>query len=503
MIPSTRQQTVYDTFTTSAYNILIQAVAGGAKTTTLLGILERAIGYRTLFLAFNKSIQEDIQAKIEERGYAHGKAMTIHSLGLKAITNHYGQKYVVVNTNKSWQLLKDLERFNKRLFKSLIWEEKAKINITIIEMNDISRLFMTNDVKEIFKAMNEMDKFYFDHPAIAELWQEFINLREQSYTGKVEVDFIDMIYLPVREKMYIPVEPYYLLIDEAQDLNLAQHQFISLLVSQGHIQKFVAVGDRHQSIYGFSGAYGTSFDLFKDYPNTIELPLDVCYRCPQLIIDEANAVYNVMEGYKGNAGIVESISSVEDVKNGSMIICRNTNPLIDLYFQLLSQQRKVYLKGDDILSSLTKFLKPYHYKTVDEAKKKMGADLAKLDKVKDKSDEERFKYYRLKQNFSNFMLLITNLVIGNDKVEVLLQSLNLMFNEIPDEDAITLCTIHKSKGLEANIVYILNEFLIPSKFAKSPMQLEQEKNLKYVARTRAKEELYYLNIRDVEEELLI
>jgi superfamily I DNA/RNA helicase len=81
----------------------------------------------------------------------------------------------------------------------------------------------------------------------------------------------------------------------------------------------------------------------------------------------------------------------------------------------------------------------------------------------------------------------------NDKVGVIILELDSMFKSIDDSTAITLCTIHKSKGLEANIVYILNEFLIPSKFASHP--LEQERNLKYVARTRAKEELYYLNIK--------
>jgi superfamily I DNA/RNA helicase len=65
---------------------------------------------------------------------------------------------------------------------------------------------------------------------------------------------------------------------------------------------------------------------------------------------------------------------------------------------------------------------------------------------------------------------------------------------INKENAIMLCTIHKSKGLEADIVYILNEDLIPSRFAKSAEQLKQENNLKYVARTRAKEELYFLDL---------
>lgn len=494
MIPSINQEAVYTAWTSTDSNILIQAVAGGAKSTTLIGILARS-EYRTLFLAFNKSIQEDIQQKITAGNLTQGKALTIHSLGLTSLTTAYGQSNVKVNTNKNWDLLKDLEKYNKKLFRNLIWEEKAKVNITIMEMNDISRLFMTNDMKEIFKHMTSMDKFYFEHPDLPTLWAEFIVIREQTYSNtKKEIDFIDMIYLPVREELKIPVAPTYLLIDEAQDLNLAQHLFVDLLLAQGDIEKWVAVGDRNQSIYGFSGAYGASFDRFKIKENVIELPLGVCYRCPSLVIDEANKVYNVMEGFKEEEGVVGIVLDSELIKDGAMVVCRNTDPLINLYFELLSHNRKVYMKGEDIIGGITRFLKPYLYKTVTEAKNKIASEMARLEGIQNKSDDERFKYFRLKQNFTNFTLLISNLEIGNDKVEVVLQSLKKMFEEIPDADAITLCTIHKSKGLEADIVYILDEYLIPSKFAKSPMQLEQEKNLKYVARTRAKKELYYLNL---------
>jgi hypothetical protein len=214
MTPSIKQQTVYDTWTITDYNLLIQSVAGSGKTTTLMGILERC-EYRTLFLAFNKSIQEEIQGKIEQNGYAHAKAMTIHSLGLLSIRNYYGSGNVIINNNKSWQLMKDLERFNKRLFGSLIWEERAKISMTILEMNDLSRVFLTNDMKELFGFMKQMDKFYFEHPNLEQLWNEFITLREQTYTGsKIEIDFNDMIYLVVREKIMVAVQPYYLMIDK-------------------------------------------------------------------------------------------------------------------------------------------------------------------------------------------------------------------------------------------------------------------------------------------------
>ena len=65
---------------------------------------------------------------------------------------------------------------------------------------------------------------------------------------------------------------------------------------------------------------------------------------------------------------------------------------------------------------------------------------------------------------------------------------------------IKLCTIHKSKGLEHNTVYLLNENLIPSKFALTEEALVQEQNIRYVARTRSKENLYLLNLKEEEKD---
>jgi superfamily I DNA/RNA helicase len=57
---------------------------------------------------------------------------------------------------------------------------------------------------------------------------------------------------------------------------------------------------------------------------------------------------------------------------------------------------------------------------------------------------------------------------------------------------LTLCTVHKAKGLEWNRVYILDEFLMPSKYARQAWQQQQETNLQYVAVTRAKQELKFI-----------
>ena len=486
--PSGKQEKIFDTWKNTNNNILINAVAGSGKTTTLLELLKYC-EFRTLFLAFNKSVQEEIQSKIDEKGLTQGKSLTMHSLGLSAIKKHY--KKVVIKNGKNFDLLKLVQAKHKSIFKYMKWEDKLKLSYTLMDMNDIARLFLTDDIEEIKKHLQSMDKNFVNHKDIISLWASLISYREASYNSNtVTIDFNDMIYLAARENLYIPVEPYYLMVDEAQDLNLAQHKLVENLISQGTIIKWIAVGDRNQSIYGFSGAYSSSFDKFLDMGNVEELPLDICYRCATNIIDETNEVYDVMEYGKEEKGIVGTASDISEIKPESMIICRNTSPIIKLYFGLLGVGMPVYIKGDDIMTSINRFLKPYMNKSVANTKSEL---MLKLDELqKDSSDEGRMKLYVFKENHTNFKALVANLSTDYEIIQVLLKKVEDLF-KVKDK-AVMLCTIHKAKGLEADVVYILNEGLIPSKFATSPEQLKQEQNLKYVARSRAKNELYYLDL---------
>ena len=487
-IPSEKQQNIFDVWTNGDSNILINAVAGSGKTTTLLKLLEYC-DLKTLFLAFNKSVQQEIQQKIDDRGLTQGKSMTMHSLGLSAIKNKY-RGYSIKN-GKNFDLLKKLQNKNKSLFKGMRWEDKLKLSYTLMDMNDISRLFLTDDISDIKKHLLSMDKVMHSSSFIPQLWEDFIEIRKASYEGTyIQIDFNDMIYLPVYKDLHIPIDPYYLMIDEAQDLNLCQHRLIDNLINQGTVQKWIAVGDRNQAIYGFSGASSSSFDIFLEKGNVEELPLDICYRCATSIIDIANEIYPVMEYSNEIEGVVEDISDIELIKDNSMIVCRNSGPLINLYFQLLGKGKTAYIKGDDILTSIIRFLKPYNSYRTNAARQEM---IYKMDELSNKKSEEgRIALYIFKENFNNFKLLYKNLCDGDETVEFLIEKVRSLF--VTQNNAIMLCTIHKSKGLEADIVYILNEELIPSKFAKSEEQLKQEKNLKYVARSRAKEELYFLEL---------
>lgn len=67
-----------------------------------------------------------------------------------------------------------------------------------------------------------------------------------------------------------------------------------------------------------------------------------------------------------------------------------------------------------------------------------------------------------------------------------------------EEDAVTLATMHGSKGLEFKIVYILdaNEGITPHSKAALDEDIEEERRLFYVAMTRAKERLHVYAVKE-------
>lgn len=504
--PSHRQQKVYNTFEETDKNILIEAVAGSGKTTVLLELLKRC-KEDILFLAFNTSIKDDIEKHIKKNAITNATASTLHSLGLSAVKLHYNS--AIVNKSKNYDLIASVKRQNQAVYQYIDkqkWNKdkkkrlnEYKINFTLMSMNDVARMYLTNDYDEVVGHMIAMDRHVEEFKYLEHLWNNLVETRmAYDVNPEIDIDFVDMIYLPVQYNLKIPITPTYIFIDEAQDLNLVQHTLIDNLINQGGVKRWVAVGDRRQSIYGFSGAHASSFDLFKERPNTIELPLDICYRCPKNVVASANEIYNIMVPFKDYDGTVSEISDVSMIKENSMVVCRNVSPLIELYFALVNHEKEAYIKGEDILNRILTFLRNHKFKTVRELLLDVSYDIMVL-----KADKEnwldKLKANKLEENRTCVEIMVDGgFINSHDQVDVLIAKLGEMFKKT--KDGIMLCSIHKSKGLESDFVYILRENLIPSKFATSQQQLEQEENLKYVARTRAKEELYFLDPIEVKKD---
>jgi DNA helicase-2/ATP-dependent DNA helicase PcrA len=97
------------------------------------------------------------------------------------------------------------------------------------------------------------------------------------------------------------------------------------------------------------------------------------------------------------------------------------------------------------------------------------------------------------------LLLISDNLPVDGSIDLIVDKLNNMFDD--HAKTVKLSTIHKSKGKEWNRVfwYGLNRYQ-PSPFARQEWQLEAEENLCYVAATRSKDTLVFVDAPTKEEE---
>ncbi len=493
--PSPKQFAVYKCWIEDFCNVVVNAVAGSGKTTLLEGLVVRQ-PQDSLVLAFSKDVQTEILKRFEDKNIIQGDAVTAHSLGYAAIKNsNLWSGRLNLKDNKSWGIVKKVWADNKRIKGLYNHKEVLKIGYTLKDMGEVSRIYLTTDFEIIKSKMKLMGKIFYDKcHQLKDLWADYLMYLNDSYEQKtLTIDYLDMVYLPVHKNLRIPYEPTYLMIDECQDLDACMHKLIDNFIAQGDIKKWCAVGDKNQAVYGFRGALSNSMEMFIERENTRQFPLDVCYRCGPEVIAVANKVYNNMicgvPDLESEASVIESY---EDIPDEAMIVCRNSKPLVQLFFKFIRAGLPAVLIGDDIFRSVRKSLSRFWSKNVVDALAVLQKEYSDL---KEKNlEEDRLARYILFQDIDMVRTIIRQLDARFDIVSD-------MFNRMKElssdrDDAFRLCTIHKSKGMEADNVCLLNEHLLPSKFAREEEQLIQEKNLLYVARTRAKRGFYQLRIED-------
>ena len=110
------------------------------------------------------------------------------------------------------------------------------------------------------------------------------------------LDFDDLLLLALKLFREHPavLEKYrdrfrYVMVDEYQDTNRVQYEFIKLLA--GERKNLCVVGDDDQSIYGWRGAdIGNMLDFSGDFPGTAIIKLEQNYRSSGHILQAANSV---------------------------------------------------------------------------------------------------------------------------------------------------------------------------------------------------------------------
>lgn len=453
------------------------------KTATLKELCNRTpVGTSCLFMAFNKSIAEELKTKLPTTVECN----TFHSMGLRTLMKNFRFR-MQLEENKCFSLCMELFDFRKKEYKEkmryyfslqTLWE---KIRLSLCEINEenVSALCIEYDLDYEKSMISDLNK-------INERWRKDCTKIQGNKSFKM--DFPDMLWIPYNfvDEMNFP-KYQVVMLDESQDSFTLQKEILQRYIKPRG--RFIAVGDSKQLIYNFMGSDLDVFTSIKRMPNTICLPLSVTYRCAKKIVEEANKVFPGTECIPTAIEGVIREGDIFEAESGDFVLCRNNFPLVAAFILFLERGKKASIMGRDFGESLCRLLDgqerldDLYLLLEDKASKLKEKGLSEIAITNNAS------YVALKEKVSIIEILYKRFP---GSFLALKQKIKNIFSD--DKTGIILSTIHKSKGLEAKRVFFLNPELIPSKFAKTPKALYAEECLKFVAITRAKEELVYCHI---------
>lgn len=524
-IPSVYQEAIFDFIINGKGHGVVEAVAGSGKTTTIVKALEyiplallvelKSVSspqsykdlsilktyddallkaymqkYRIAFLAFNKHIAKELKKRAPD--YVH--VSTLHSLGCnlmfkkflgiqvdedkvsskmdnifpisKTYKNSDGQEVVTPNNVKG---LNKAKRFAMRKLVSLC---KA----TLVDYRDHA-------------AVQQMIEFYgmeIQDDVLSDVMANLPTILNRCKSDTRSMDYDDMLWMPIVHNLQTE-KFHYLLVDEFQDLNNCQIEYvIRSLDDNGRI---IGVGDRQQSLYGFRGADINAIPRMIKTLNATVLPLSISYRCPsshvllaQKIVPQLQASATAIKGSITNIKYIEFLNKI-DV--GDMVICRTNAPLISPAFEAIRRGKKAIIRGHDIGRSLVEFIYKFEADTLGKLDILMAEFTAVeyqkcLDRGRELQADLVMDKYETIKSVSNECKNVAELI---SKIKLLFDDSNI---------GIVFSSVHRAKGLEANRVFILRSDLMPHPKAKQPWEQIQESNAQYVAYTRSKEELYFV-----------
>lgn len=462
MILSKYQEDILSFLRERKGNLRVEAVAGSGKTTTIMKCSEICDKNGTLFVAFNRHIARYISEKQPSLN-----ARTLNSYGNEMLSACFGSR---VNEKKSQNIFKEYILGNSEEAKEIFRMRKGAVSRAVsLCKSNLFKEDVSDEELDILceKFELDLDKSEFD-------WVR--KILEIGNSDPSVIDFDDQIYLPSITPMNC--ERFNtIFVDEAQDLNPAQIRLLGKMLSEDGI--LVSVGDSNQAIYGFRGADVDSMGKLESSFGMTRLPLSICYRCSKKVVENARTIVPEMEPFEdAEEGRVETVrekQGIEMLREGDLILCRTAAPLVRMAIDLISKKIPARILGRDLQRDIEPLMK--HKDSLDSYAKEVEARYRNrpgvLVQTLDKIDV-------LKAIISGY---------GKEESEIR-NGCDELFSE--EGRGVSLSTVHKAKGLEADRVFLIRPSLIPHPYAVTDWQRKQEQNIKYIAYTRARKELYIM-----------
>lgn len=455
------QQDILDAYR-QGNRLVVEALAGTGKTTTLKAIAGIHPGRPGCYLAFNKAIVASAEAGFP--GAVH--VTTAHALAYQAVGHVYKHRLPGNGT----------PRVSAQRMATVLKVKAASLATGTLNPVVIVRMAQATVARFIKSPDRELggehipDRILAVHdpleiravvlPVADRIWEDLT-----SKTGRFF--FTHDVYL----KMWAltdPILPYsYILFDEAQDSDPVIAQIVARQTAQT-----IYVGDQNQAIYGWRGAV----DAMGAVKGATRLPLTKSFRFGPAIAEQANEWLAQLGSKHRVVGHDPINSSVGQLEAARAILCRTNGTALGWVLAFQERGVRVALAPGD--RSAGKDIQRFAWAALDLMRGE-GTDhpdlvgfttwselLAFVDEEEDTADLKR-------------LVGIVNRV-GPAGVIDAIKRLSL-----ESQAEVTVSTAHKAKGLEWDTVKVADDFVPPDRDEDEEPE-DADRMLAYVTVTRAK-----------------
>ncbi|NES64045.1 MAG: ATP-dependent helicase [Okeania sp. SIO2D1] len=513
---------------TKKKGLLIEALAGTGKSTMLAEIAkvlkeEKLSPLECRFVVFGRKNKQDLANKLS--GIKWEKSVqTLNSLGYEILRDALGKshKQFKLNNGKYEILAQDkgyLDRYNKwgdKISGKLQVENHSgevaiKTKADFVDLLDKMRLhchyvdeISKDDVWEIINKYN-IEIFKSRLPEITEAICDVLEAGLNEGIDKLNIDFLDQIWLLWHDQdVYKNVFKKWsnklkvISIDECQDTDLLQIEFIKLLHSQSK-NFIIAVGDRFQAIYSFRGAMTDGIDVITEKFSCDKMPLTTNWRCGKKHLKLVREIYphiNIKPSPTAPDGEIRIIKetnflNIFDEADRSLSffgVCRKNAPLLIFAIRLLTAGYPARIKDRNLGAKLLNKVKEVTRGNYDvdiflkQVDSWFSFHALSINKLPEKVQEQKLTELRdyrdcLVALFGKFQPKSLN----DWKTEI-----DKIFDEsTTTKKIIDLYTIHSGKGGEGHYTFIIYPEQMPIEYEKqSREERQQEQHMIYVSLTR-------------------
>ena len=287
--------------TSESKNLLVLAGAGSGKTRVIahrvawLIKAKRVSPHSILTVTFTNKASREMRGRIEgivQEEMGNFWCGTFHGISHRLLRTHWEEaglrrEFSILDSEDQYRVIKrvvksmglDDTKWPPRQIQWFINKQKDECNRS--KDVDIADDYFAEKMTEVYKAYEELCE--------RESLVDFGELLLRVY-----------ILLKSNEEVLKHYQRRFshILVDEFQDTNEVQYQFLRLLADGG--ANFMSVGDDDQSIYGWRGAKSENINRFtKDFENTEIVRLEQNYRSTSVILNAANAVIKNNQGRMG------------------------------------------------------------------------------------------------------------------------------------------------------------------------------------------------------------